>query len=784
MSFEVWGDLKLRDKTQGTLSGFKTRFGKLIGTVTKAALGIGVALTGIGAVGIRAAADFESATVRIIAATGLAGEEAANFREDIEAVAKAMGVEYGVGATAAMEALESLVKAGLEGEDAINALSSSLQLAKLESIGTAEASNMLVQALTMFNIPAEDAERAINRISAASDLGIGNAADYAEGLSNVGATANAMGFSIEDTLAGLVQLDNTFGSAQASGTFFNRMLLQLSEKADEAGLDIYEADGSMRSLDEIVTQMRMTLKSYGTDQEKANEWLGLFDVRAQRAILALVNYDEDLAETGENLLGMQTAQDKVNLVMDTFNGRMSVMRARLQDVSIEIGEALMPHVMSFLDWLEEVTPSMTGIIDQFAEVAGGVWDFATALAEGDWDTAWEMIKETYSDIAEKMKTWWDSVDWSGLWDKLVEASGEVWDAVKESLGDWVDKFKDDILPQAKAKWGPVFSGLLKYTGDLWDKIKAKVLAGASHWGDKFKEDVLPQTEEEWNQVWGTFFGWAETVWDVVKDIWKTAWGAAWEFLPQSDEEWWNLWTAFKTFMQNLWSTAMDISGDFGTELGEYLKDVDWGEPFKSLFDWFRDEFWPTIGAAISENAPSTGFLGLLWNLLDQSPNNFGWPEFPTDDDNLPYGPEQPPTDEDEEEPEDDEVVDDGVFDEGDEELPPPEEPVEEIIYTTPYDRPDPGYEERDVWWTEDEVTGYAGGADFVTQGPMKMRVGEAGPEHVKVTPLGLMAGGMPTQINIRMPIENIYTEADENRIIRKLKRELVGILGDLGAFIG
>ena len=61
-----------------------------------------------------------------------------------------------------------------------------------------------------------------------------------------------MGLSMDETMAALVQLDNTFGSAQQGGTFLNRMLLDMTAKAEQAGLELYNVDGSMRTLDEIM----------------------------------------------------------------------------------------------------------------------------------------------------------------------------------------------------------------------------------------------------------------------------------------------------------------------------------------------------------------------------------------------------------------------------------------------------------------------------------------------------------------------------------------------------
>jgi len=296
------------------------------------------ALEDVGRSSVEQAAAFELATARIIAATGLTGEEAAALQAQLEATAKALGVEFGTGATSAMEALEALVKAGLEGEEAVEALTGVLRLSAIEGINTASAANMVVAAMTQYGLSAEEATTVVDGFVKASAAGIDTASGYASGLANVGATAASMGFTMDETMAALVQLDNTFGGAQESGTFLNRMLLDMTSKAEDAGLELYNVDGSMRSLDEIMGQVRLVLQGFGDDQQATNEWLGQFDTRAQKAILGLSGYDETIGETQAGLQNMSGAQDQVNVILDTYTGKMSKTKAQQELNNIEIGE--------------------------------------------------------------------------------------------------------------------------------------------------------------------------------------------------------------------------------------------------------------------------------------------------------------------------------------------------------------------------------------------------------------------------------------------------------------
>jgi len=386
----ITGKVRLKDETGAALdsinknvtSSFKDMASVAGGIITaEFSRNVVGAFEEVGRSSIEQAASFESATTRIIAASGATGDEAQKLQKILEDAAKSLGVEFGSGATGAMEALESLVKAGLDpATEATAALEGVLQLATIEGINTASAANMVVQSMTMFGISAEEATRVVDGFVKASAAGIDTAAGYASGLSNVGATAASMGLSMEETLATLVQLDNTYGNATVSGTYLNRMLLDMVAKAEQAELELYNVDGSMKGLDEIVGQLRGTIAGFGDDQEAVNEYLGIFDSRAQKAIAALVGYDGSIAETEASLGDMASAQDQVTMIMDTYEGKMATVKAQQELNNIEIGET---------------TTQLSLMSAEFAASLGPIGNVASALGPSLLSGAMQGLTATY-----------------------------------------------------------------------------------------------------------------------------------------------------------------------------------------------------------------------------------------------------------------------------------------------------------------------------------------------------------------------------------------------------
>jgi len=763
----ITGRLRLKDETGKVLSSLQSKIGSVFGAIAKATMIAGTAAVAGMGLSIKAAADYEEALSRIIAASGKTGEEAKNLQNALSEAAKVAGPEFGISATKAVSALEALVKAGLEGEEAITALQGALQLAALEGMETAEASNMLVAAMTMFGLEAEDATHIIDLFSAAADAGIDAAGGYAQGLANVGATANAMGLSMEETMAALVQLDKTFGGAQESGTFLNRMLLDMTAKADKAGLELYNVDGSMRSLDDIMGQVREVLQGFGDDQKAVNEWLGQFDMRAQKAILGLAGYDETIYETQRDLEQMRSAQDKVNIVLDTFAGRMKIARARIQVMSVSLGERLMPYALGVLTVFEDMLPVIGDIIDDFAAFATRIFNVAKALVEGDWEAAYKIIEETYRNISGKFVEWFNEIDWEEVWTEAKTFLGILYEKFMKWAGDIGTFF---IAWWANIDWIAVWGDLQSFTESLFDKIK--------EWAGNITQFFVDWWDAtNWDDVWGGFknyvsmlwvkvMGWAGDIgtaflnwfgtvnWNTVfgtlsdwmDDFWGWLFGKAVPDIEMAFTEWVDT-VNWEAVFKSLGSFAINLPlwifeqiskapQNIGYYIGEHIRETDWREVFSAIEDGIIDTL---KGAA-------DAFLDWMPNWLKML---LGLKDIPT--------PKQPKP------PSDGAGVRDGEPAPPEPPAPAPPEPPEPPL-GPPLPPPPPGGG-GGVW----RQYGFEG---LVTR-PTLFGAGEAGPEYVSITPMGGSAGGGHLDININVTLPTTRTGAEAEELARIFGRHAV-----------
>lgn len=325
--------------------------------------------------------EFETALVNVSSASGKTGEALAQLEVDLIEAAKAAGVDFGVGATKAMEAMEALIKAGLEGQDAINALSAALALAKVEGMSTAEAADLLVGILGMFRLSAEEAAHATDVLANASIQGIGTAAQFAKGLSYVGGRADALGFSLEETTAALVAMNNQGINAASAGQYLNQMFTSLITKSDQLGFSLYDSQGQMLTLAEISGNLVDKLNSMATEEERNAYLTQIFGARAGIAANALTKLGASGAEVAAALRALSkgldatgTAMDIVDAKTDTLAGTQDRLNALMENLQLTVGEALAPVMRFFADIMENtIIPIFEAIIPPIMAVVDGVF---------------------------------------------------------------------------------------------------------------------------------------------------------------------------------------------------------------------------------------------------------------------------------------------------------------------------------------------------------------------------------------------------------------------------
>lgn len=520
---KVQGAVGLLGSTMSQLGGAFTSVGNIMqGFAVGGPMGAAVAAIGevIAAVSeaVEAFAEFEMAMVNVSSASGLAGDALVQLEEDLVIAAKAAGVEFGVGATKAMEAMEALVKAGLEGAEAVEALNAALAIAKIESISTSEAANMLVGIMGMFAMSADEAAHAADVLVNASITGIGTAAEFGLGLSYVGGRAKELGFSLEEVTAALVALNNQGIKAATAGQSLNMMLIQLVQKSDELGFSIYNSQGEMLSLAEITGNLVDKLNAFSTAEEKNAYLTAIFGSRAGRAAAALVNLGEsgdDVREVLENLIiGLDesgTALGIVDQKTDTLMGTQQRLEAMFENMQLTLGEALAPALRFIADIIEKhVVPALNvffGAI-KFISDAIGWWvelfNDITTVIENHFAPAIEGVTSFLAPFAEVVTNIGNALNdfFGGIAEGIDEARQAISDAADEITED-VEFIGHELehtfneQHDAMRRWREDWANTANSVGSDTEDMALTV-------GSAFSDilDALGDLNSEWGSSWG------------------------------------------------------------------------------------------------------------------------------------------------------------------------------------------------------------------------------------------------------------------------------------------
>jgi len=458
--------------------------------VLKITLGVGLAgllfqaldaVRGFVAGSIKAYAELERESVKLAALTREAGQDTRMLAQVFSTVASAASRQYAVSARDAMSALESLVKAGLSARDSIQALGAVIMLAKTENVDYATTSNAVVQVLAQFGLSGAEALRVVDALANAARKGIGSAVDFARGLANAGASARALGLSLEDATTWLVILEKGMGNAAEAGTLLNRFLLELYEIAGKLGVPVRDASGALRSTNDIILDVIAAAKSLGGDFEMLQTRLAGVDMRAARALIMLAQMTRNVAELREEIGRAGTVSEAFAATMDTTIGKFEQMTVRVEASQRRIGETM-----------SNLAVLIGGTVLPAIQVAFDAWTGIVAYAVGDVKTNLESAIDAQLTLGRITQE--EAADWIMAWVEMgritrkeaLDIAGRLLDLetiAKTSLMGIVEEFvaTGQEVPEA---FRPLTQSLTQVqekareTGDTFVKVAQKFKVSA------------------------------------------------------------------------------------------------------------------------------------------------------------------------------------------------------------------------------------------------------------------------------------------------------------------
>ena len=427
-------DGTLKFDTSIDSSGFQNGINK-IGSCASGALkataaiigGAATAVVGIGTAAVKAGATFEASMSKVEAISGATGTELTALTDK----AKEMGAKTKFSAAESADAFSYMAMAGWKTADMLSGIEGIMNLAAASGEDLATTSDIVTDALTAFGMQASDATHFADVLARAASNSNTNVGLMGETFKYVAPVAGALGYSAEDCATAIGLMANSGIKASQAGTalrsIFTRMAKPTKEvqgAMDDLGISLTNSDGSMKSLNEIMVDLRKGFAGLTADQ-KAQMAATLGGQEAMTGLLAIVNAsDDDFASLSGSIANCDgAAAEMAETMNDNLQGQITILKSGLEGLGISLYENM-----------------ETPMKDVVKEAQTMVQELQEAFNDGGLDSLVEKTGEVMAQIvaevvqaAPKLIETAENLVWSFI-QGIVDHSEEIGKSFGEMLG--------------------------------------------------------------------------------------------------------------------------------------------------------------------------------------------------------------------------------------------------------------------------------------------------------------------------------------------------------------
>ena len=347
---------------------------------------------------VQAMGDFEQKMKEVGVVSGATADEFVSLTEK----AKSLGESTQFSATQVAEAMKQMAMSGMKVNDIYVSIDDVLSLAAATMTDLGDSAQIVTTIMNTYHLQATDVNDVTDALAKTTTNSATTLEELGRAFAKVGPVANQLGTSVEETAAMLgVLADNGRRGAEA-GTQLKIVMERLASNReakkglDAIGVSAYDATGKLKSMTQIMAEVKEGLKNLHNTAEANQIASVIFGEEAKSSAIALMdNLDKVDTKLKEIQLAMQNdfAGSAAKEMMDTLSGSWKKFKSALEGVALTIGENLIPALRDAIDDFTE----FLGALDP--EVLRG---FGSAL--GDLAKSLEKAIEFVLDFTAKVIT--------------------------------------------------------------------------------------------------------------------------------------------------------------------------------------------------------------------------------------------------------------------------------------------------------------------------------------------------------------------------------------------
>ena len=244
--------------------------------------------------------------------------------------------------------------AGWKTDDMLQGLDGIMALAAASGTDLGTTSDIVTDALTAFGESAGESGRLADIMAAASSNANTNVEMMGETFKYAAPVAGALGYSMEDTAEAVGLMANAGIKGSQAGTSLRSIMTRLATDAgasstklgalgtltEELGVQFYNADGTARNLNDVLTDARAVWSGL-SEEEQVNYANTIAGKNAMSGWLALMNAEGDSVDTLHSALENcdGAAKDMSVTMQDNLQGELELLFILPEVHSKGIGQA-------------------------------------------------------------------------------------------------------------------------------------------------------------------------------------------------------------------------------------------------------------------------------------------------------------------------------------------------------------------------------------------------------------------------------------------------------------